>query len=112
LKSDKKKHYAELPPVEKFIKGQHPEVIAEYRTIVAELEREGRLSMPKAEKIEGKNLFAIRVIDTANIRVFYIYGRNDCVYGIHAYTKKTQKIPLNEIRYALKIAKALIAGGK
>ncbi len=111
MKSGKKKHYAELPPVEEFIEEQEPEVKAEYRAIVAELEHEGRLSMPKAEKLEGENLFAIRVIDTANIRVFYIYGSADRIYGIHAYVKKTRKIPLNEIKYARKIAKAVIAGG-
>lgn len=72
MKAEKKKHYTELPPVKEFIRQLLPEVIAEYSIIVAELEREGKLSMPKAEKIEGKNLFAIRVIDTANVRIFYI----------------------------------------
>lgn len=107
-----KKHYAELPPVTDFMSRQDISVRLEYSEIIAELEREGRLSMPKAEKLEGQNLFAIRIIDTANIRVFYVYGHNDYIYGIHGYVKKTQKIPRNEIQYAQKVAKALMAGGK
>lgn len=49
--------------------------------------------MPYGEKVSGEDLFAIRVIQAGNIRVFYVYGLNDIVYGIHAYTKKTQVIP-------------------
>ena len=83
----------------------------ELNGIIWELEQNGFLTMPYAEKIEGENMFAIRVIQSGNIRVFYVYGRNDVVYGIHAYVKKTEKIPENEIKQARMVLKQLIQGG-
>ena len=85
---DKKKTYTELPKVKEFIAGQSEDVQIEYRKIVGMLEIEGRLVMPYGEKIEGENLFAIRVIDAGNIRVFYVYGNENYVYGIYGYVKK------------------------
>ena len=79
----------------------------EYDLIVEKLEAEGRLSMPEGEKIAGENLFAIRVIRAGNVRIFYVYGVDDFVYGIHAYVKKTRQIPKLEITLARKLAKAL-----
>lgn len=67
--------------------------------------------MPYGEKVSGEDLFAIRVIQAGNIRVFYVYGLNDIVYGIHAYTKKTQVIPREHKEQALKVVKVLTAGG-
>lgn len=68
--SEKKKLYFELPRVERFFEEMPPEVRNEYDMIVSMLEKNGTLVMPYGEKIQGKNLFAIRVIQTANIRVF------------------------------------------
>ena len=63
--------------------------------------------MPYAEKLDGENLFAIRVIQAANIRVFYVYGVKDLVFGIHGYTKKTEQIPDCERRKAERMVKLL-----
>ena len=41
------------------------------------------------------------------MRVFYVYGADDFVYGIHAYVKKTRQIPKQEIALARKLAKVL-----
>ena len=67
--------------------------------------------MPFWEKIANRNLFAIRVIHAANIRVFYVYGKDDFVYGISAYEKKTQTIPKHEMDLAIRIASQLKAQG-
>ena len=104
--SEKKKRFIELPPVEKFIAGLPEAVRIEYRDIIDELEKNGRLAMPTGEKLHG-NMFAIRVIQTANMRVFYVYGVKDFIYGIHAYIKKTQQIPKSEMKQAQAIAKIL-----
>ena len=56
-------------------------------------------------------MFAIRVVQAGNIPVFYVYGSNDRVWGIHGYVKKTEKIPENELREARKVLKKLIQGG-
>ena len=41
------------------------------------------------------------------MRIFYVYGTDDFIYGIHAYVKKTRQIPKQEIALARKLAKAL-----
>ena len=67
--------------------------------------------MPFGEKIEGENLFAIRVIKAGNIRVFYVYGMGADVFGIYGYVKKTQDIPDHEMKKAKKICRMLKQGG-
>ena len=103
----KKKIFVELAGVKKFIAAQPDTVRDEYDLIVAELERTGMLSMPKAEKIAGENLFALRVIHAGNVRIFYVYGFGQYVYGISGYVKKTRQIPTAEIDQARKIVKML-----
>ena len=103
----KKKSYVEFPGVTAFMSQQPDSVRIEYDLIVEKLEAEGRLAMPEGEKIAGENLFVIRVIRAGNVRVFYVYGADDFVYGIHAYVKKTRQIPKQEIALARKLAKVL-----
>ena len=107
----KKKSFRMMQSVKDFMRGQPGEVKQELNGIIWKLETEGALSMPYGEKLEGENLFAIRVIQAGNIRVFYVYGVKDFVFGIHGYVKKTQNIPEKEMRYARKVLKQLIQGG-
>ena len=86
---------------------QSGDIKQELNNIVWRLETEGALVMPYGEKVSGEDLFAIRVIQAGNIRVFYVYGIADYVFGIHAYTKKTQTIPVKELNYARKILRNL-----
>ncbi len=102
-----KKRFIELPDVEKFMGNQKQGIFDEYTLIKTELQINGMLSMPKAEKIKGRNLFAIRVMQAGNVRIFYTYGKDDIIWGIHAYTKKTQQIPEHELKYAGKMVKIL-----
>ena len=69
------------------------------------------LKMPYGEKISGDNLFAIRVIQAGNIRVFYVYGTGNLIYGIHAYQKKTEQIPKCELKQANRMIKLLKQSG-
>lgn len=107
MSNERKKIFVELPKVKKFIEGQSEAVRDEYDLIVDELERDGTLSMPKAEKIAGENLFAIRVIRAGNVRVFYVYGLGKYVYAISGYVKKTRQIPDAEMELARRIVKLL-----
>jgi phage-related protein len=93
--------------LEKFIDVQSDTIKAEYYSIVEQLETNGKLQMPFAEKIAKTDLFVIRVINAGNIRVFYIYGLSDKVYGLHGYVKKTRKIPKKEMDKAVRIMKLL-----
>lgn len=107
----KKKHFLMMQSVKDFMREQSGDVKQELNGIIWKLETEGVLSMPYGEKISGEDLFAIRIIQTANIRIFYVYGIADYVFGIHGYVKKTQDIPEKEMRYARKVLKELIQGG-
>lgn len=104
----KKKIFFEMPSVSEFISKQAEETQKEYHDIVLELETRGYLNKPTGEKLSGEeNMFAIRVIQTANIRVFYSYGNENIIFGLHGYVKKTQDIPKHELRQAKRVAKAL-----
>lgn len=94
-----------------FMDRQSTEIKLEYAVIVDMLESEGRLSMPFGEKISGKNLFAIRIIHAGNVRIFYAYGKQNDIYGMHGYVKKTRTIPQKEMKQAEKICKLLRAEG-
>lgn len=107
----KKKHFELLDRVKAFLRDQPGEVKQELNGLIFQLEQDGYLNYPNAEKIEGEDLFALRVIQTGNIRVFYVYGLYDVIYGIHGYVKKTEQIPENELKQARKLLRQLIQGG-
>ena len=106
-KPPKKKTFKMLMPVRDFMREQPGEVKRELNGIIWKLETAGVLVMPYGEKISGENLFAIRVIQAGNIRVFYVYGVQDIVFGIHGYVKKTEQIPDSERRKADRMVKLL-----
>jgi phage-related protein len=106
-KATKKKRFRMMQAVKDFMREQSGDVKQELNNIVWRLETEGALVMPYGEKISGDDLFAIRVIQAGNIRVFYVYGIADYIFGIHAYTKKTQAIPGKELNYARKVMRSL-----
>ena len=110
-KQKKKKFFVMMQTVKDFMREQSGDAKQELNGIIWKLEKEGALSTPYAEKLEGENLFAIRVIQAANIRIFYAYGIRDYVFGLHAYVKKTQGIPEKEKRQAKKMFSELIRGG-
>lgn len=108
----KKKIFKMLLPVRDFMRDQNGEIKQELNNIIWRLETEGMLEMPYGEKISGDNLFAIRVIQAGNIRVFYVYGTGNLIYGIHAYQKKTEQIPKSEFKQADRMIKLLKQTGK
>ena len=107
----KKKHFRMLDNVKDFMRQQNPEVKKELNHIIWRLERDGILLMPYGEKVIGEDLFAIRVVNAGNVRVFYVYGIHDLIFGIHGYVKKTQVIPEKEKAYARKVLRELTKGG-
>lgn len=107
----KKKIFKMLMPVRDFMRGQPGEIKKELNGIIWKLEVDGTLVMPYGEKISGENLFAIRVVQAGNIRVFYVYGVNDFIFGIHAYEKKTEQIPDCERKRADRMIKLLQQSG-
>jgi len=110
--AEKKKHFELMDPVKVFLRDLSGDIKQELNSLIWMLETDGFLEYPYGEKISGDDaLFAIRVIQTGNIRVFYVYGLHDIVYGIHGYVKKTEKIPRKELKQARTVLKLLIEGG-
>ncbi len=63
------------------------------------------ISMPLSRMV-AKDLYELRILGSVNIRVFYTF-HNDCIILLHAFIKKSQKIPQKEIKQAMKRLKYL-----
>ena len=72
--------------------------------LLVELETNGRLEYPFAEKA-GENLFEIRIRKGGNGREFYCYDDGEYVWLLNGFEKKTRKTPPREIALARKIMK-------
>ncbi len=107
--SKKKKTYLALERVRKFIDEQSEETRIEYLNLVDRLEQDGYLIEPFAKKLE-MDLFEIRIRKGKQVRVFYFYYENDYIFGVHAFVKKTQKTPMQEIKQAQKIISKIKRG--
>ena len=105
----KKKTYLALQKVRDFIDEQSEVSRIEYLNLVDRLEDEGYLIEPFAKKLDT-DLFEIRIRKGKQIRVFYFDHENDYIFGVHAFVKKTQKTPKQEIKQAQKIISEIKRG--
>ena len=72
------------------------------------LAEEGFSSAPHTEKLAGyANLYAIRITHGQNVRFFYCYDTGDAIYILSGYEKKSEDIPVHEIKQALRLMKEL-----
>ena len=67
-----------------------------YFNILAE---EGRLEYPDAKKVR-KGLFEIRIKSEGEYRGLYAYVEKQFIVILHAFRKKTQKIPIKSLKVA------------
>ena len=68
------------------------------------LQESGRLEYPYGEKIGGEdNLFAMRIRKGGNFREFYAYDDGVCVWLLNGYEKKSEKIPVKELKLAKRL---------
>ena len=56
------------------------------------------LGFPHSRKI-GENLYELRIFGKIQIRLFYGFEKNTC-WVVHGFVKKTNKIPIKEIKIA------------
>lgn len=63
------------------------------------------LGLPYARKI-GDNMYELRTRGKTQVRLIYCFDGNEC-YVVHGFLKKTNKIPVKEIRVAKKRIKQL-----
>ena len=105
----KKKTYYGLKQVRNFVLSLPDKVQAEYETIIEALETKGFLVEPYGKKLD-RDLFEIRIRKGKQIRVFYFYHDGDLIIGVHAFVKKAQKTPKQEIKQARKIISMIKRG--
>jgi len=53
------------------------------------------------KKLSGSNLWEIRVLGKASVRVIYAHIQKDTVLLLHAFSKKSQKTSRNDLLIAL-----------
>lgn len=88
-------------PVEEFVKSLDSSTIAKVAQELDLLEKHGnRLGVPRSKKLVSK-LYELRIRGKTEVRIIYAFKNKD-IYLLHAFKKKTQKVPRKEIRTALK----------
>jgi phage-related protein len=96
--------YFETPrgkkPVRDFIDDQIPALKGKYVGMVDFLKEYGPFLIPKYTKKIRRNLYELRITGKEQIRVLYTVQKRNIVL-LHAFKKKTPKIPRKEIRTAL-----------
>jgi len=89
---------------EKYVKGfidkQNPVIKAKFIGMVDFLENYGPFLSAKYTKKIRKDLYELRITGKEQIRILYTVRQQEIVL-VHAFKKKTQKIPLKEIKTAL-----------
>lgn len=94
-------------PVKEFMEEQNKEIYTRiFRSI--KLLREGGpfLKPPDAKKID-KNLYELRIRGREAIRIFYTRA-DEAYFLLHAFKKKTRKIPGRELKIAIDRMKELV----
>jgi len=85
--------------VKKFIQSLQPLTTAKVLRTIDLLEKFGNhLGMPHSKRVSGK-LCELRIRGQQEIRVFYCFYKQG-IYLLHAFIKKSQKIPQRELTIA------------
>lgn len=88
-------------PVKEFVKSQQPQTQAKITHLIDLLEKYGStLGMPHIKKIAGE-IYELRIRGKEEVRIFLAF-KNQNIYLLHAFKKKTQQTPTKEIEIALK----------
>lgn len=103
-----KKKVIVIPSARAFLDTLEERAKLQFTRIRKILEEAGFLRDPHGEKLAGyTGLFAIRVTHGQNVRFFYCYDAGDTVYVLSGYEKKTEDVPIREIKQALRLKKEL-----
>ncbi len=70
------------------------------------LDELGHLIRPPKSKKVAKDLYELRVLGNMSIRIFYTFHK-DKIFILHAYIKKSQKIPHFELKKVMNILRHL-----
>lgn len=88
-------------PVKKFL-DEHPSAKMKAFRIFSHIEEYGLTGViPHIKKLTGTPLWEIRILGQDSIRILYITRSEKQILLLHAFEKKTDKIPPKEIKIAL-----------
>jgi phage-related protein len=96
--------------VEKILRKESREIRQDLQDILEKLEIGLNLRMPHIKSLSSifPGLCEIRIKDrSGQFRVIYFLKRDEAIYLIHAFRKKTQKLPSKEIQIILKRLKEI-----
>lgn len=99
-----------LSQCEKELKDLPKEVIEDFLDVVAKLQNGIKLTMPLSKSLSNihGSLHELRLKDRSGIyRVFYYLKKDEAIYIIHAFKKKTQKTPFRTIEVIKKRLRTL-----
>jgi phage-related protein len=97
--------------VEKVLRNESREIRQDLQDILEKLEIGLNLGMPHVKSLSSifPGLCEIRIKDrNGQFRVIYLLKRDEAIYLVHAFRKKTQKLPNKEIQTILKQIKEII----
>jgi phage-related protein len=66
----------------------------------------GYLLRPPKSKMIMKNLYELRISGNLSVRIFYTFYKNK-IFVLHAFVKKSQKIPQQELKKVINILRHL-----
>ncbi len=87
-------------PVREFIQHQLPATIAKCNFVINILQEAGPFIPTQFSKKLDFNIFELRIVGRVQVRILYIIHNNKFVL-LHAFRKKTNKIPKKEIKIAI-----------
>jgi phage-related protein len=94
----------------KILRNETRDIREDLQDILEKLELGLTLGLPHVRPLTGihSNLFEIRVKDKkGQFRVIYFVKKKDAIYILHAFRKKTQKLPEKEKKLILKRLKEI-----
>lgn len=92
--------------LERFIQAFDAPTVAKTLRAIDLLEMFGHeLGLPHSKKVTT-GIFELRIRGKKDIRIFYAFHKNDAVL-LHAFVKKSQRIPKRELETALQRLKLL-----
>ena len=99
-----------IDKVAKILRSETREIREDLQDILEKLELGLTLGLPHVRPLTSihSNLFEIRVKDKkGQFRVIYFVKKKDAIYILHAFRKKTQKLPEKEKKLILKRLKEI-----
>lgn len=92
-------------PVEEFLTECSESIRSDFFDAVNLLVNGQNLSLPLSRNLSSihTGLHELRLKDrSGQVRVFYFIKKGDAIYMLHAFRKKTQELPKNEIEVVLR----------